>query len=173
MWDFSLVDPDNRRPIDFAVRERALRQMIAAGTDGELPDFCQNLLEHCRDGRIKLWLTTRALTFRRDHAELFQKGSYAALHVARGREEHVVAFARQSGTQAAITVAPRFTYTLMKGKEEPPLGAVWGDSELVLPPELSNKCFHNVFTGEHFEAGNSILCREIFARFPVALFDLN
>ena len=173
MWDFSLVDPDNRRPVDFEVREQSLAQMTAAGRGPKLSDLCHNLLQHCRDGRIKLWVTARALNFRRDHKELFQRGDYRGLHVTRGREEHVVAFVRSLGEQAAITVVPRFAYTLMKGKEEPPLGLFWGDSELVLPPELVGRSIYNIFTGERFEVGASILCREIFARFPVALFGLN
>jgi (1->4)-alpha-D-glucan 1-alpha-D-glucosylmutase len=173
MWDFSLVDPDNRRPVDFAVRERSLTQMTAATRGQGSSNLCQNLLQHSRDGRIKLWLTARALNFRRDHQELFQRGEYTALHVTRGREEHVVAFARRLGEEAAIVAVPRFTYTLMKGKEEAPLGAVWGDSALVLPPGLAGRRIHNIFTGERFEAGESILCREIFAGFPVALFGLD
>ena len=173
MWDLSLVDPDNRRPVDFEARERSLAQMIAASRGVEFSDLCRKLLQHSHDGRIKLWVTARALNFRRDHKELFQSGGYTALHVRRGREEHVVAFARRLGEQAAITVVPRFTYTLMKGKEEPPLGPVWGDSELVLPPDLAGRSIHNIFTGERFDPGASILCREIFARFPVAVFGLN
>ncbi len=173
MWDFSLVDPDNRRPVDFEARERSLAQMTAAIRGAGLSDLCQNLLQHCRDGRIKLWVTARTLNFRRSYKELFQSGGYKALHVTRGREEHVVAFARSLREQAAITVVPRFTYTLMKGKEDPPLGLVWGDSELVLPPEFTGRRIYNIFTGESYDVGQSILCREIFARFPVALFGLS
>lgn len=173
MWDFSLVDPDNRRLVDFEVRERSLAEMTTATREEGPSNFCRSLLAHCRDGRIKLWVTARALNFRRDHEELFRGGSYIPLSVTRGREEHVVAFARLSGEQAAITVVPRLTYTLMKGKEEPPLGSVWGDSELALPPELAGARIHNIFTGERFDVGESMLCREIFARFPVALFSLS
>lgn len=173
MWDLSLVDPDNRRRVDFEVRQASHAQMIAAAREAQCSEFCQNLLKHCGDGRIKLWVTTRALTFRRDHKELFQSGGYIPLYVAKGREEHVVAFARTLGKQAAIAVVPRFPYTLMKGKEEAPVGAVWGDSELVLPPELAGRRIYNVFTGERFGVGESVLCREIFAKFPVALFGLD
>ncbi len=172
-WDFSLVDPDNRRPVDFQVRQQSLAQMATDTTVGGLSDYCHNLLQYCHDGRIKLWVTTRLLNFRRDQSELFQKGGYTALPITRGKEEHVVAFARRLGEHAAITVVPRFTYTLMKGKEEPPLGPVWGDSELVLPRELSGRTIYNIFTGERLDVGESILCREIFARFPVALFSLD
>ncbi len=173
MWDFSLVDPDNRRPVDFALRQSSHAQMIAAAGEALLSEFCQNLLQHCGDGRIKMWVTTRALNFRRDHKNLFQGGSYIPLLVTGSREEHAVAFARSSGNEAMLTVIPRFTYSLMKGKEEPPIGAVWGDTEVVLPPELAGRTIYNVFTGERFHVRESILCREIFAKFPVALFGLS
>ena len=71
-----------------------------------------------------------------------------------------------------ITAVPRLSYTLMKGKEAPPLGAIWGDSEIALPPEAIGRRLHNVFTGESLTAGESILCREVFANFPVALLAL-
>ncbi len=169
MWDFSLVDPDNRRPVDFGLRARALDGLHQRAQSGDLVALCQELLHDCRDGRIKLWVTTQALNFRRDHRELFQRGSYVPLEVAKGREEHVVAFARIHQGDTAIIAAPRLSYTLMRGKEEAPTGAVWGDSELSLPPEAGGQQFRNIFTGEVLSVGQAILCRELFASFPVAL----
>jgi maltooligosyltrehalose synthase len=82
-----------------------------------------------------------------------------------------VAFARVRQGEAAIVAASRLSYTLMKGKEEPPLAAAWNDSELVLPPEVRGAEWHNIFTGEVLNvAERAPLCREIFAHFPVALF---
>ena len=69
-------------------------------------------------------------------------------------------------------MVPRLSYTLMKGKEEPPIGAVWGDSELALPPEAIGRRVRNIFTGESFDVGESILCREVFSNFPVAVLAL-
>jgi (1->4)-alpha-D-glucan 1-alpha-D-glucosylmutase len=100
---------------------------------------------------------------------LFQRGRYVPLQAKRGREDHVVAFARIHSTRAAISVVPRLSYTLMKGKEEPPIGAIWGDSEITIPPEVAGRRLRHVFTGERFDVGESILCREVFGRFPVAL----
>ena len=173
LWDFSLVDPDNRRPIDFDLRQRALGELLENADSGDLTDLCRDLLRNLGDGGAKLWVTAQVLNFRRKHSDLFHLGRYLPLEAARGREEHVVAFARVHGPQAAITAVPRFAYTLMKGKEEPPLGPVWGDSEICLPQQLFGRRLRNVITGEYLNAGESLLCREIFASFPVGLFTLD
>ena len=169
MWDFSLVDPDNRRPTDFDLRRQLMDDLTTASEIGPLTDVCRDLVAHARDGRIKLWVTMRALNFRREYEGLYRYGSYVPLQVARGREEHVVAFARQYGGRTAVTAVPRFAYTLMRGKEEPPLGQVWADAELGLPQGLNGARLRNVFTGEVHDAGSSLLCREVFGNFPVAL----
>jgi (1->4)-alpha-D-glucan 1-alpha-D-glucosylmutase len=171
LWDFSLVDPDNRRPVDFDLRQRALEQLTGHTQPGDLLGLCQQLLDTYHDGRIKFWVTMQALNFRREHPALFRTGKYVPLYANRGKEDHVVAFARVRQEEAAIVAAPRLSYTLMKGNAEPPLAAAWGDSELVMPPELRGERWHNIFTGEVLMAAQRApLCREIFAHFPVALF---
>jgi (1->4)-alpha-D-glucan 1-alpha-D-glucosylmutase len=119
-----------------------------------------------------MWVTSRTLNFRRQHKDIFQDGSYLPLSIKRGREEHVIAFARRHAGSVVIAAVPRLSYTLMKGKESPPLGAIWGDSEIALPPEAVGRRLHNLFTGESLTSGESILCREVFASFPVALLSL-
>jgi (1->4)-alpha-D-glucan 1-alpha-D-glucosylmutase len=173
LWDFSLVDPDNRRPVDFDLRSRALTDLFSRAESEGMGELCQELLRNYRDGGTKLWVTMRALNFRRDHPNLFQQGNYLPLQAMHGREEHVVAFARVHESEVAIVAAPRLSYTMMKGREEPPLGAAWGDSELPLPPPAVGKRLRNIFTGEVLTAGSSISCRELFARFPVALLTLS
>ena len=173
LWDFSLVDPDNRRPINFNLRERALEEMIERLESGDLIELCQQLLRNYQDGRIKLWVTMQGLNLRRTYPDLFRAGKYIPLQANRGREEHVVAFARVHSGRAVIVAAPRLSYTLMKGNPEAPLAAAWNDSELVLPPELKGAQWHNIFTGEDLTvAERPPLCREIFAHFPLALFIL-
>ena len=167
MWDFSLVDPDNRRPVDFRLRSRVLDELSTRS--GDRIAICQELLREFYDGRIKMWVTMCALNLRLDRKDLFQQGTYVPLQVTHGKEEHVVAFARVHETEAIVIAAPRLSYTLMKGREEPPIGAVWADSELSLPPEATGKQLRNIFTGEIFPAGQSLLCREVFATFPLAL----
>ena len=170
MWDFSLVDPDNRRPVDFGLRSRVLEELYARSDDGE--ELSRELLWDYRSGRIKMWVTMCALNLRRDRKELFQRGNYVPLQVSHGKEDHVVAFARVHGAEAIVVATPRLSYTLMKGREEPPIGSVWGDAELSLPPAAIGKRLRNVFTGEILTAGQSLLCREVFASFPLALLVL-
>jgi (1->4)-alpha-D-glucan 1-alpha-D-glucosylmutase len=160
LLDFSLVDPDNRRPVDFDRRRRMMADLHSESI-GEM-------LDNWRDGRAKLWTTVCAMRFRREHARLFQRGRYLPLQ-ATEKQEHIVAFAREHDREVAVVAVPRLFYTLMKGEMRPPLGAVWGAAELSLPPGYGE--FVNVLTGEHIAAANGrgLLCREVFARFPVAL----
>ena len=173
LWDFSLVDPDNRRPVNFDLRERALNQLTERLESGDLIELCLQLLRNYQDGRIKLWVTMQGLNLRREYPDLLRAGKYVPLRTNRGREEHVVAFARVHSGGVVIVAAPRLSYTLMKGNPEAPLAAAWNDSELLLPPELKGTQWHNIFTGEDLTvAERPPLCREIFAHFPVALFIL-
>lgn len=169
MWNFSLVDPDNRRPIDFGERLRAMGELHRQTYTPDVLPLCKRLLGDYRDGQIKLWVTMRGLNFRRERRDLFRMGSYIPLEVCHGREEHVVAFARQYQEEMSITAVPRLSLTLMKGHRQPPVGTVWENSELTLPPDAEGKRLRNIFTGEVLLAGKSLLCRELFASFPVAV----
>ena len=171
LLDFSLVDPDNRRPVDFELRQRHVRELDASWSSGDTAGFCHELLRRWHDGRMKLWVTLRTLNYRNENKDLFQHGRYVPLQVLHDKEEHVVAFARVQGQNTAIVAAPRLSYTLMKGKVEPPTGHVWSDMELVLPAEVAGRQWRNVFTGKVLRstARNSLLCREVFTQFPVAL----
>jgi (1->4)-alpha-D-glucan 1-alpha-D-glucosylmutase len=171
MFDLSLVDPDNRRPVNFDIRARTLEGWAASSQPSELRTLCGELLRDFGDGRIKLWLTWRALRYRQAHPELFQVGSYVPLQASQDKDEHLVGFARLHQDEAVIVAAPRLAYTLMKGHEAPPLGAAWGALELPLPEEVNGRKLRNVFTDEILIPGseNSVLCREVFAHFPVAL----
>jgi (1->4)-alpha-D-glucan 1-alpha-D-glucosylmutase len=179
IWDFSLVDPDNRRPVDFQLRQRLIDELssLSAAVDvqsrrtenpEELPQFSQ-LLENWRDGRLKMWTTLRALRFRREHAELFQFGRYLPLGGVGEKQDYLVAFARERNREAVVIAAPRLGYSLMKGQMVAPIGQAWGATELLLPPGCTE--FVNVLTGERLVAANgrSLSCREVFAHFPIAL----
>src|SRR5205823_5608700 len=86
MWDFSLVDPDNRRPVDFSSRIAMLNDLKRRAS---LP----HLLKHWMDGRLKMYVTWKLLNFRRSHADLFLHGEYIPLRVSGTRANHVIAFA--------------------------------------------------------------------------------
>ncbi len=168
-WDLSLVDPDNRRPVDYDARQHALHDLIRREHDGNTLTLIQELLNTFADGRIKLWTTMCALRFRREHNELFRRGSYQPIFASNHLREHVVSFARRLADDTAIVAVPRFAYTLMNGEQRFPLGEdAWKDSTLAVPANVQQ--LENIMTGETLTAENGqLLCREVFARFPVAL----
>ena len=168
MWDFSLVDPDNRRPVDFEVRQNALRELKAKSNDPVR--LCRGLVETWRDGRIKLWTVMQSLVQRREHRELFMEGSYTPLYAYGSFEKHVISYARSVERKHAIVAAPRLSYTLMAGKVEPPIGRAWDRAHIDIPPEITGNV-RNVFTGEIIAIGRDqrLLCSEVFGTFPVAL----
>jgi (1->4)-alpha-D-glucan 1-alpha-D-glucosylmutase len=182
LWDFSLVDPDNRRPVDYDVRRAALADLRArAYRDGGPLPLAEELLQTSADGRIKLYLTYRALNFRRDHCLLYERGTYHPLTAEGAQDEHALAFARiltEEGTpdpaDAAITVVPRLVVGLLGGIERAPIGDVWGETWLPLPDALAGATYRNVLTGETMapveRAGRSgLLLAHALAHFPVAL----
>ncbi len=168
LWDLSLVDPDNRRPVDFDLRQRLLTDLLAAQS-GDLSALCDELLANYQDGRIKMWTTLRALAFRRDHAALFQTGAYTAIAGSGQKSDHLVAFAREHEWDMAVVAVPRLAYTLCGGTGDAPLARHWGDTQILLPPRSPAE-FVNVCTGEVLRPEkNALFCRDVFARFPVAL----
>jgi (1->4)-alpha-D-glucan 1-alpha-D-glucosylmutase len=172
LWDFSLVDPDNRRAVDFELRQKFLRGLQARADSGNLDELCRELLSNWDDGRVKLWTTLRALNFRREYAELFKCGSYVPLVAHGSKQEQICAFARvnKKKDEMAAIIVPRLSCTLMKGEIKPPLGPVWENTSLELPRE-SAEHFLNIFTGKVIatNAAHELACSEIFADFPVAL----
>jgi len=173
LWAFTLVDPDNRRPVDYELRRAMLSTLREVG-DGDLTEFAEGLLERPEDGRVKMYVTTRALGFRRERAELFARGEYLPLRTSGRRAESVVAFARARGGEAAIAVAARFFTRLGTGREGPlRLSAgVWGDTALPLG-DLARGRFRDVFTGREFAARDGALpLAEVLSPLPVALLTL-
>lgn len=169
LWDFSLVDPDNRRPIDFDLRKKLLSELRASVDPAEL---CREMLAHYEDGKIKLWITMRGMEFRREHADLFRKGTYVPLETSIPTP-HVCAFARmlddEEYTQMAVVAVPRFSYTLTAGAQQPPVAEMWGDVAVQLPPGAPLE-FENIFTGERVQADKgTLLLRDIFNDFPVCV----
>jgi (1->4)-alpha-D-glucan 1-alpha-D-glucosylmutase len=170
LWELSLVDPDNRRPVDWALRRRMLQELAAAVEAA--PDraaLAQELVKNKEDGRIKLYVIRQALACRRAHAALFREGDYRPLETEGPLADHVCAFARLSGDTAALTVVPRLL--ARRAVEEPPLGReYWGhETRLRVPPEAGSR-FVNPLTGEGVAAEEGVLSLgRVFASFPVAL----
>ncbi len=149
LWNYSLVDPDNRRPVQFAERSALLAQIQArASEDGDLPALCQELVTNALDGRVKLYTILAALHLRRAHERIFADGDYRPI-VARGDQwQHVCAFAREMGDVAILTIAPILIYQLCDGVERAPIGAeVWRDTWLTLPDHYAGRQFRDCYSG--------------------------
>ncbi|MBI2562304.1 MAG: malto-oligosyltrehalose synthase [candidate division NC10 bacterium] len=177
VWDFSLVDPDNRRPVDFAARAAllaGLRERIAAG---DLAELARELVEDWPDGRIKLYTIHRALMSRRRTPDLFRTGAYVPLPTTGRHAERLCAFARRGGTWTVHTVVPRLVAPLTDTGARLPLGReVWGDTWVVLPEEVPRGSYTNLFTGAEVQAvehdgGARLAVGDLLAEFPVALLE--
>jgi (1->4)-alpha-D-glucan 1-alpha-D-glucosylmutase len=154
LWDFSLVDPDNRRPVDWDMRH-ALFEEVAAMRPGDLADKWQ-------DGREKLFVIRHLLALRRAHPELFAGGDYQPLAVAGDRGMHLCAFARSHERVALVVAVPRLVHQLHPGGA----AADWRDAEIVLPPNTS---WRDVFTGRRLDRHDRAAAGELLADFPVAV----
>jgi (1->4)-alpha-D-glucan 1-alpha-D-glucosylmutase len=174
-WDFSLVDPDNRRPVDYIRRQQMFESMHGWGNAPDALSI-RRLLETPEDGRIKMYLIWRTLCLRQQQPDLFQQGEYIPLAVEGAKAKHVVAFARKSGTTTALVVVPRLVAGLLNDIDLPPIGPrVWDDTHVLLPfPSISEKC-RNAFTGEVLDLQKTdeyakIDVSKALAEFPVALY---
>jgi (1->4)-alpha-D-glucan 1-alpha-D-glucosylmutase len=172
LWDLSLVDPDNRRPVDFQKRRNFLNE-LTRGNDHDDPALLKDLLSHWQDGRIKLYLTAKALNFRRQHLDLFQSGSYVPIDASGPHKGKVVAFARRLEDAWALAAAPRLMADLGKNGKAPLGPQVWRETFLTLPREAP-ATWHNVLTGEAVDTSRkgtsgALALGEVFASFPTAL----
>jgi (1->4)-alpha-D-glucan 1-alpha-D-glucosylmutase len=177
LWDFSLVDPDNRRPVDYVNRRQLLAE-LRSRIDRETWDLAQlthELLADLPSGRIKLFLIYQTLNFRRAHKDIFLHGDYLPLEAVGSQRDHVCAFARSAGSEVVLVAVPRLAARLTSGVERPPLGfEVWGQTRLLLPSQLAGRRFRNLFTGEALaldgrENVSDAPLGMVLGRFPVAV----
>jgi (1->4)-alpha-D-glucan 1-alpha-D-glucosylmutase len=122
LWQFSMVDPDNRRPVDYKLRAAMLEELRRREAEDRIA-LVRELAAAPERDEMKLFVTYRALAFRSGHRDLFGRGDYLPIEVRGACARHVVAFARRFEGQWALAVAPRFTVGLDD----------WSDTELVLP----------------------------------------
>jgi (1->4)-alpha-D-glucan 1-alpha-D-glucosylmutase len=175
LLDFRLVDPDNRRPVDYEQRRQMMRDLQREYQTSQqaLPDLTA-LLAHWRNGKAKLYLIWKTLQIRKLESLLFQQGKYVPLYATGPRSEHVCAFAREYADRSAIVVVPRLCAGLL-GDTFNTVGeeGVWGDTRLEVPFKAT-PCYHNVFTSECFPVlGKEGQCLPplgtLLHNFPVAL----
>lgn len=174
LWELSLVDPDNRRPVDYDLRQRQLHELKKHWEESDKPakKFLATLLDESSTGMMKLFVIWRALNFRRTQRELFSRGDYIPLKVQGAKERHLCAFARRFGQKEVVVIAPRLLLTLAQGVQRAPLGELWKDTVMELPGSTAAGRYENVFTGETIKPSGAVLgLREVFTLFPVALLE--
>jgi (1->4)-alpha-D-glucan 1-alpha-D-glucosylmutase len=172
LWDLSLVDPDNRRPVDYIRRTQSLEALRELHKREGAAAVCSEVLRTLADGRIKLWTMHRALITRRALHPLFRHGEYVPLHIETENQQNAIAFLRQNEDtkQSVLVAVPRFAYSLMRGKTQFPLADAWGEALLSLPDHVS-RSFVNVFTEKkmHADEKGQLKLHDIFADYPVAM----
>ena len=169
-WNFSLVDPDNRRAVDFVKNEGYLQEIQRFENEG-LGALLDGLQSGWEDGRIKLYLTCRSLNFRRRNRELFQKGEYLPLKARGSNSEYIIAFIRHHENRWAVTAVPRLVTRLASpGKLSLRISA-WGEDYLELPANAPAS-WRNVLTGRTLESPlRTLRLAEIFSEFPEGLLE--
>jgi len=159
-WDFSLVDPDNRRPINFTPRINSLNDSISE---------MDEKINQWRDGRIKQHLVAHTLNFRCNHSDLFSKGSYLPLTVTGQESENVIAFARYYGEETAIIIVPRLVAHLLVGQPTPYIPPErWGNTQVTLPDNLISVPLAGLFSRAPILMEDSqVKLQDVFTDFPV------
>lgn len=179
LWDLSLVDPDNRRPVDFSIHGKIVSELerVCSDAGDNRRSLVRDLIESREDGRIKLYVTMITLNYRRAHASLFQRGEYVPLEGSGGKKDHLCGFTRLYQDEAVVTVVPRLVSGLMPESEKFPLGPdVWGDTLVTVPSWKQGSPYRNLLTGEVLRSseapGSQVLhVAEILSDCPVALLE--
>jgi (1->4)-alpha-D-glucan 1-alpha-D-glucosylmutase len=172
LWNLSLVDPDNRSPVDYDLRRRLIGNLPDRDAT---PDQIHELLTHRADGRIKLFVTRRSLRVRAAYQAVFKDGSYIPLGVDGECRDSIFAFARRHERDVVIACVPRMVTQVTGGVPRPPIGDdSWKNTTILLPTEIANTTFRDAFTGASVAvttAGDraELDLRTVLRAFPVAL----
>lgn len=166
LWDLNLVDPDNRRPVDFELRSAWLTE-IERRQNEDILGLIRELLSTREDGRVKLFLIHRTLKARNEHRELFRDGQYLAVDIKGQHRGHAVAFLRQRDDRWGLIAVPRLVTDLV-AEDQCPIGeAVWGSTRLTLPFAGRMRWKH-VITDQTLESRGSLALGHLFEHFPAA-----
>jgi (1->4)-alpha-D-glucan 1-alpha-D-glucosylmutase len=176
LWSFNLVDPDNRRAVDYEQRQRMLQTLVErAESSDDLPDLMQELLQQIEDGRAKLYLIWRCLSLRRQHPQLFSEGDYRPLAATGPRCDHLCAFARSFAGVEIVIVATRWFSKLSDDEAQlQPGELLWAETSVAAPQQGGEKSYTNLLTHETVatvhEGGEFLLpVIELLKTFPLAV----
>ena len=178
LWDFSLVDPDNRRPVDYTRRNALLQELDRELAGGDRAALAERLAASPREDRLKLYTAATMLRFRRERRAIFEQGDYEPLAFEGARREHLFGFSRRGAAGQAIVLVPLLVTGLLPEPTTAPLGEkIWGDTRVELPASSLNDSrphYENVFTGRCVtvtrDGGRAtVRAADVFEHFPVAL----
>lgn len=185
LWSFNLVDPDNRRPVNYDQRQTALQALVKRSQAGDkLPGLLQELLERIKDGHAKLYLTWKTLRLRREYPELFKYGDYTGMASEGSRANHICAFSRSLNDKEIIVASSRWFARLMGESRNLPVGsAIWNDTWIHVKrgnngnqenkstrsPQYRNVLSHETVQPTQTEDGDRFNAADLFRHFPVAL----
>jgi (1->4)-alpha-D-glucan 1-alpha-D-glucosylmutase len=172
LWDLSLVDPDNRRPVDYARRGtmlEALKMRFSPASTDHARE-ARMLVEHMDDGAIKLYAIWKGLALRRQFSTLFARGEYVPLESRGEHADRVCVFARVEGVRAVVVVAPRLIGRLVTAFGNPLGAAAWTNTAIVLPERLAGS-YCNIYTQEHVtcDSAGELPLASVLNAFPAAL----
>jgi (1->4)-alpha-D-glucan 1-alpha-D-glucosylmutase len=173
IWNFSLADPDNRRPVNYE-ESQALLARLRDAVDLNSPGLVDRLVENPADGALKLHVTRCALQLRCKHRALFAKGNYVPLRAIGTRNKNVIAFARSFRGSTVIVMVGRF-FAQLGAQSRLPVGVeTWGDTQAILRKRIPPGPYRDVLTGQTISAvarnGDPTLpVFEVFSHLPVAL----
>lgn len=188
-WNLTLVDPDNRQPVDFAALSTALAalqsdlsamgpgslstEVIDRWLEDELTDeasVLDQLLRTRADGRIKMFVTAVGLRSRARFPQLFTGGEYRPLEVTGTSAESVIAFARRHQNRWAVVMAPRWTVRVVGFGGPPPLGELWRDTAVQLPAELAGCELRDAFSRRSWSSSDAVWpLSQALRSFPLAM----
>ncbi|MGA7671946.1 MAG: hypothetical protein WBW04_16070, partial [Nitrolancea sp.] len=166
-----LVDPDNRRPVNYELRQNYLQELSDSPLDGA--ELALDLTHNWTDGRIKLWILHRTLQLRNTHSTLFSDGTYVPLTVTGPGSQHVIAFAREHGEQQALILAPRLVARFLDVNRSLSLSGMWDETLVSLPRSYSGQ-WTNVFSKAQVQieidgSGAYLAVQDVLGQFPVGL----
>ncbi len=167
LWDFSMVDPDNRRPVDYKLR-KSLLDDIAQKSESDRQSLIDDLLASMEDGRIKIFITYTALNHRKQNKEIYEGGNYIPLKVNGELSENILVFARKYVNKTLLVVVPRFLASVIEPGTQPLGEECWKNTGIEIGKDLP-KSYTNLFTGEQLQADNTFRIADILNKFPVAI----
>ena len=167
LWDYHLVDPDNRAPVDFPIRRTALQSLINRAKE-DTSGVASELLANWTDGRIKLYIIWKALTCCRQHPSLFKEGDFLPLECSGPRSQQIISFLRRGASTQVLVILPRWLAKLPQPANE--RLEFWKETSVRLPPD-SPVTWRNIFTQRTIDrtGGHMMPVGRVFEHFPPAM----